>query len=304
MGSVTTKGNNAKKTTKKAPKKTEEAIVYIGKNDKLPLVTTKDKQVMLLATPTPKKYIKKRKGRAGQVYDYVETNYVIGRLNATFFYNWNSEVIWQEIDKEAGQVIVKIRLTVKFADGETVTKEAFGGADIQRSKKTKKIIDLADCLKSAESDAIKKAASMLGIAWDVYAGIATGGKIEKPQVVDVEPEEDEGDEGFLGGIEGVMYEEEEEQEEEDDEEKKELVETIRIAVERVNSLDYKKFKEFLYKFQNSLNPPRRYVGKKFGNLSLRAGSKDDLWVLAKNIDKAIKRFIKEEGKNNEKNKES
>jgi len=301
MGSVTIKSNNAKKTTKKTSKGTEKAIVYIGKNDKLPLVTTKDKQVMLLATPTPKKYIKKRAGRAGQFYDYVETNYVIGRLNATFFYNWNSEVMWQEIDKEAGQVIVKIRLTVKFADGEVVTKEAFGGADIQRSKKTKKIIDLADCLKSAESDAIKKAASMLGIAWDVYAGIATGSKIEKPQVVDVEPEEDE---GFLGDVEGVVYEGEEEQEEGSDEEKKELVETIRIAVERVNSLDYKKFKEFLYKFQSSLNPPKHYVGKKFGNLSLHAGRKDDLWVLAKNIDKAIKRFIKEGRKNNEKNKKS
>ncbi|GAG59938.1 unnamed protein product [marine sediment metagenome] len=38
------------------------------------------------------------------------------------------------------------------------------------------MVDFADDLKSAESDGIKKAASMLGICWDVYAGLTTTGK--------------------------------------------------------------------------------------------------------------------------------
>lgn len=38
------------------------------------------------------------------------------------------------------------------------------------------MVDFADDLKSAESDGIKKAASMLGICWDVYAGLTTSGK--------------------------------------------------------------------------------------------------------------------------------
>lgn len=285
-----------KKVIKKGTKKTK-AMVYIGKDDRIPVVSDKMKQVILLSTITPKKYIKKRKGRAGMVYDYVETNYVIGRLNATFLYNWRAEVIWHSIDKEINQVIVKIKLTARFADGTEVVKEAFGGADIQRNKATGKVIDLADCLKSAESDALKKASSMLGIAWDVYAGLTTTKKSSPEPASNVHKGDVENypQDYNIVPPSHLITENPTEEKERMDDEKKELIETIRAAITKINNFDYKDFKNFLWDFQKTRTPVRHFVGKKFGNVSLSEGRKDDLWVMAKNMDWVIQRYREERG---------
>lgn len=146
-------------------------VVPITPLDSLPVCKTVKEQIILLTSTTPPKYIKTRQGRGGLALDYIETNYVIARLNATFFFNWNVETLWHEINWKEGQVAVRVRLTAKFADGKEIIKEAFGGSDVKRTK-TGELIDFADDLKASESDALKKAASMLGIGWDVYAGIA------------------------------------------------------------------------------------------------------------------------------------
>ena len=49
-----------------------------------------------------------------------------------------------------------------------VSKEAYGGADIKQASGGGKVIDIADDLKSASTDALKKAGSMIGIAADIY----------------------------------------------------------------------------------------------------------------------------------------
>ncbi len=166
-----------KKTeTKKKKTATTSALqIYVGE-DKVTIAQTVKAQVFYLSLPTPEKYIMQRKGRGGLMLDYVETNYVIGRLNAAFMFDWDTEIIEQIVDKENKQIAMKVRLTVRFADGKVVSKDAWGGSDIQRLKDTKKMVDFADALKSAESDGIKKAASMLGICWDVYAGLTSSGK--------------------------------------------------------------------------------------------------------------------------------
>ena len=161
---------------KKKKKPTPQALqIYVGE-DKTTIAQTTKAQIIMLSWPTPEKYIMQRKGRGNLVLDYVETNYVIGRLNATFMFDWDSEILEQIVDKDEGQIAMKVRLTVRFADGKIVKKDAWGGSDIKRMKENKKMVDFADDLKSAESDAIKKAASMIGICWDVYAGLTTSGK--------------------------------------------------------------------------------------------------------------------------------
>lgn len=159
-----------KKTTKKIVLQ-----IYVGQ-DKTTIAQTTKAQIIMLSWPTPEKYIMQRKGRGNLMLDYVETNYVIGRLNATFMFDWDSEIIEQIIDKEENQIAMKVRLTVRFANGKEISKDAWGGSDIKRLKETKKMVDFADDLKSAESDGIKKAASMLGICWDVYAGLTPSEK--------------------------------------------------------------------------------------------------------------------------------
>lgn len=164
-----------KEKTKKTNSKTLPQI-YVGE-EKMSIAQTVKAQVGLLALPTPEKYIMQREGRGGLLLDYVEFNYIIGRLNATFIFDWDSEILEQIIDKDNNQIAMKVRLTVRFANGKEIKKDSWGGSAIKFSGK--KMIDLADDLKSAESDGIKKAASMLGICWDVYSGLTSNGKKKK-----------------------------------------------------------------------------------------------------------------------------
>lgn len=149
--------------------------IYVGE-EKVDIAKTVAKQIELLALPTPEKYIMQREGRGGLVLDYVETNYIIGRLNATFMFDWDTEILEQIINEKENQIAMKLRLVVRFANGKEIKKDAWGGSEIKRLKKDGSIMDLANDLKAAESDAIKKAASMLGIAWDVYSGLTKNGK--------------------------------------------------------------------------------------------------------------------------------
>jgi len=87
---------------------------------------------------------------------YVETHAVIARLNEGCD-SWSFEVLeHQVLDTE---VIVLGRLT---ADG--VVKCAFGGSHITIDKNGE-VASIADDLKSAASDSLKKSASLLGSAW-------------------------------------------------------------------------------------------------------------------------------------------
>lgn len=162
--------------TETKDKKVEKLPAIRVSDDKIDIAITPAQQIALLSLPTPQKFIKRRQGRGGMSFDYVETNYVLARLNATFMFDWDNEVLEQIIDKEEDQIATKIRLIVRFADGKEVKKDAWGGATIKRLTDSKKIMDLANDLKASESDAIKKAASMLGICWDVYSGMTKNGK--------------------------------------------------------------------------------------------------------------------------------
>lgn len=124
----------------------------------------------LITGKTPKDVIYQRPIRGGASVDYVPGWWFIEQLNSLFGYLWDFEVSDQNIGQK--QVWVKGKLTVKTLDGLTVSKTAFGGSDIKtysdRSDKAGLVIDIGDDLKAAATDSLKKAATLLGLASDIY----------------------------------------------------------------------------------------------------------------------------------------
>lgn len=122
----------------------------------------------LVYANTPRDVVYKRPARGGAQVDYIPGWWFIQQLNALFNYNWDLEVMDQGfLGTPPSQVWVRVKLTVK-SGGITVTKTAYGGSDIKKLSTTGAIIDLGDDLKSAETDGMKKAATFLGIAADIY----------------------------------------------------------------------------------------------------------------------------------------
>jgi len=117
-------------------------------------------------TDFPGDIIPKRPIRGGAQVQYVPGWWVIEQLNALFGYFWDFEVSDQSIGKD--QVWVKGKLTVKGSDGMVISKTQFGGSDIKKMRSTGAIMDIGDDLKSAATDSLKKCATLLGIAKDIY----------------------------------------------------------------------------------------------------------------------------------------
>ena len=125
-----------------------------------------DNALKVLNTKTPADKIKSRPGAGGRSFSYVELGYVVTQLDKAFNRLWEFEILEQEIGK--GQVWVKGRLTVHLSNTFSLKKESFGSAEIKRYATTKAIIDIGNDLKTAQADALKKAASLLGVAQDIY----------------------------------------------------------------------------------------------------------------------------------------
>lgn len=140
-------------------------------NDELSLQPAKDlpqylnkAQLNFISQKTPKQFIKTRPGPSGMKLSYVEVGYVISVLNQVFGWDWDFRIMDQQIGKK--QVWVRGELTVRLKD-HSITKAQFGGSDI-KSNRNGDPISIADDLKTAASDCLKKCASMLGIANDLY----------------------------------------------------------------------------------------------------------------------------------------
>ena len=116
----------------------------------------------ILEQPFDAALVKTRKGHSGQTITYVEGTEYIRRLNEAFESQWSFEIIEHHI--RDAEVIVLGRIT---ADG--ITKTAFGGSPITVSRDTGEVISLADDLKAAATDSLKKACSLLGIGLHLYA---------------------------------------------------------------------------------------------------------------------------------------
>ncbi len=115
----------------------------------------------LLRRPFLPEQVKQRQGQGGKTLSYVETHAVIARLNEGCD-AWDFVIVQHQLLED--EVIVVGKLT---ADG--VIKMAFGGSSITRDREGR-AVSVADDLKSAGSDALKKAASLLGVALELYGG--------------------------------------------------------------------------------------------------------------------------------------
>lgn len=157
--------------------------ILLKQAEKLEQVTVPGKVGETLSKPFPKELIRYREGQKKKQLAYVETIHYIDRLNEAFGYQWSWEVLSETVTDT--EVYCRGRLTVEI-DGKTVVKEAYGGKDLTivdvwdkatRQVTGKKPFSIADDLKSASSDALKKASSLLSIGGHLYkpAGSIAGG---------------------------------------------------------------------------------------------------------------------------------
>jgi recombination DNA repair RAD52 pathway protein len=127
----------------------------------------------LLYKKTPNTHIHEKPGKGGGRFKYVTGAYVKSQLNRLFGFDWSFTV--KSFDVKGNQCIVFGHLEGNIRDNDgkiiaTLVREQFGRADIKTMKADKtKALDFGNDLKAATTDALKKCASDLGIARDVYA---------------------------------------------------------------------------------------------------------------------------------------
>lgn len=108
----------------------------------------------------PPEKIKQRPGGGGMTFDYVTPDVVIDILNEAFDYQWDSRVF--DSKREESTVIVGIELTVRSEDGTPVVKQQYGSCEITRG------LGVGEAFKGAASDGLKKAATLFGVALELY----------------------------------------------------------------------------------------------------------------------------------------
>jgi hypothetical protein len=116
-----------------------------------------------LSAPFPADAVKNRRGNFGKPINYVDGAAIIARLNDCFDNNWNFTIVEHHV-LATGEVLVLGRLG---AFG--VVKEAFGRGMPAVSRETGEVLSEADAYKAAATDALKKCATMLGVAAYLYA---------------------------------------------------------------------------------------------------------------------------------------
>lgn len=137
----------------------------------------------ILEKPFGPGQIKQREGNFGKMLDYVEAHSVIQRLNDAFDAEWSFTVLKHEILSDTDEMIVLGQLN---AGG--IVKSQFGSTRITRSRQSGEMVSLADDLKAAATDALKKCATLLGVGLHLYGGngqqqgksFAVGGNGNRP----------------------------------------------------------------------------------------------------------------------------
>jgi len=129
-------------------------------------------RMRIITERTDKKFIKTKPGRGGSQVQYVTGGYVTRALNLAFGINgWSflSRIVKSLTDDS--EIVVKgILKTMETA------KEQYGGHEKKQN------IPKGDTIKAATTDALKKCASMIGIAGDVY------GHVEEETIKAIEEE--------------------------------------------------------------------------------------------------------------------
>lgn len=155
-------------------------ITYKGKLSIIPTPFT-ERQIMQMIAPTPRNVVLKRPGKGGKDFDYIPGWWFKKKLNFTFGWMHDFEILGERIDGDF--VTVKGKLVVKNSKGQAlVTKTDFGGHPIQYLKDGKGYVDISNDFKAAATDCLKRCAVQLGIGLDVYSkGEYEGAKPADPQ---------------------------------------------------------------------------------------------------------------------------
>jgi len=128
-------------------------------------------QQAILTQETPEYAILKRKGPRGKTLSYVEHGWVTEQLNLAFKWNWSWEIKEAMLlpnDQKPTEVCILGRLTVHSPQGDIV-KMQFGAAQMREN------VTIGSRFKAASSDGLKKAASLLGLALDLYRTTPSNG---------------------------------------------------------------------------------------------------------------------------------
>lgn len=143
------------------------------------------KQLDLITSKTPAKFLKERPAKGGGKWTYVTGGYVKKVLNLMFGWDWDFKVLEHKFDIAIGQAYVlgelRCRVTEPNGTQREIIKNQFGRVDIKfktewvsdgkggfKKQPTTQPLDIGNDLKAAATDALKKCASEIGVASDIY----------------------------------------------------------------------------------------------------------------------------------------
>jgi hypothetical protein len=144
---------------------TNLALIDAAELSLVPETTLNAQQLQHLLKRTPKQFIKTRPAKGGGQWEYVSGGYVKKVLNLMFGFDWDFEILEQQIQFD--EAIVKGRLTCR-SNSKSIVKMQFGNKDIIYKKGTDKPLSIGNDLKAAATDCLKKCAAEIGIAADIY----------------------------------------------------------------------------------------------------------------------------------------
>ena len=132
-------------------------------------------QLQVLLSNTPVQYVKRRPAKGGGTWEYVTGGYVKKCLNLIFGWDWSFEIIDEKIMIDSGEVVVKGKLTCN-TNGKSIVKMQYGNKDIVfkneviegKKQKSKIPLSIGNDMKAAATDCLKKCASEIGLAADIY----------------------------------------------------------------------------------------------------------------------------------------
>lgn len=157
-------------------------------------------QLEEIRKPTPPSEIEYIKDEKGNKLKSVKSSYVTYKLNVLFGWDWELEILSEEFNTAAREVIVKGRLVINST--RQITRSQFGSAKVEYLSssndniRTSRPINLGFSYKAAASDCEKKCASKLGLFWDVYSGEIKKEEQEKNKITPQEKAKLERFDGF------------------------------------------------------------------------------------------------------------
>jgi hypothetical protein len=141
-------------------------------------------QIQKLWNSTSKKFQYSRPAKGGGNWTYVKVSYVRKVLDSVFGFDWDFDIETSveeafSVAKVTGGIVLKGTLLCRVIDDagriRTIKKTQFGRSDVKwkSGKKPEDTdnpvpLDIGNDFKAAASDCLKKCASLVGVASDIY----------------------------------------------------------------------------------------------------------------------------------------